>query len=106
MLPRSFFLVESDDCKVLELPVLLVGVEGAIGFSSFGEPEGTDFKDSPDSRASGGVAEVTEGVGLAFKGLGGIIGFGGGAFSMDLPCLNRCHIPANTSIMMPTINRE
>jgi hypothetical protein len=71
------------------------------------ETAGVDFDNSPGGVKAGFEGTVaTAGEGLDFNGVAGTVGLGGGAFSMDLPCLNIWNIPAKTSIIIPTINNE
>jgi hypothetical protein len=58
--------------------------------------------------AAGSVAEIEGDVFCTGNGLAGIVGLGtiGGALAIDLPCLYRWNIPANTNIITPTMNSE
>ena len=76
------------------LPVPLATGGGANGF---GEVVSKGLATSDDNSGDDG---------LDLSGVGGVVGFGGGAFSIDLPCLNKWNIPANTSIIMPTMKSE
>jgi hypothetical protein len=60
---------------------------------------------SLDGAVSGGAALGGEIAGCVIFG-GAVIILGGADFAIALPYLNRWNIPANTSIIIPIINRE